>query len=395
MCMRGRAMRAVVAAVVARSAAGDQRMCLAFTAQHKSAGSTINQVLKRAELRWWPPKAGKAVLHNCDEFKYDDAAQTCSGIAAAGARLRDQPHAVDNGLALSVSDARGWTRDDCVWLTAFRDPISRLASAQFYCGYERDVDPLCGDKPGSWFRTATPAEMAASVSRASFHPSPAPRPTPSRQVLGQLWPRDVAPDHPVAPRPRRRRQRDARLLWGGPAPRQEALPQRLPEMARGPARRRRPADARRRRQPRPSPRGPPDALRRLRRRRALGRVDAPLRLRGAPPASRRPPARLPPRARRARRRRSATARAGRASPRRRGIPTGPRSTRPRSGTRSRSRARRPRSARTSRATSPSTTRSSPASTRRVARVFFFSPPNDAPLPGPRRGDPRLPRAPRG
>lgn len=53
-----------------------------------------------------------------------------------------------------------WTTSSCLLVTVFRRPITRLASALFYCKENHNKDPLCGSEPRQFFEGGSMKKMA-------------------------------------------------------------------------------------------------------------------------------------------------------------------------------------------------------------------------------------------
>lgn len=120
----------------------------------------------------------KVLRATCDEEEFDFAVGSCAfpfkkqrGVVALTpaqyaetrpTRLR----VLQKGLALTLQLEPVWG-PPCRWLTLFRDPVTRLTSALFYCR-RAPRDPLCGNRPKSWFRQAR-FRFARNNNRASFY----------------------------------------------------------------------------------------------------------------------------------------------------------------------------------------------------------------------------------
>jgi hypothetical protein len=148
----------------------DRRSCVVVFSQHKSAGVTLYSAVKtRAE---WPVSFTRAVNttkqdhinQNCDDKYFNYVAKTCMKTPAMRTKGLTEVLATSriayNGLVLTLAETAAWSPSRCVWITMFREPISRLISAMTYCR-RRDIDPLCGNQPKNWYAEASAEDWAA------------------------------------------------------------------------------------------------------------------------------------------------------------------------------------------------------------------------------------------
>jgi hypothetical protein len=99
-------------------------------------------------------------MTQCDDFNFDMSIRRCQDTEVVDPiSALARPRILMNGFALTMASTPLWSRDNCMWLTMFRDPVARLVSALFFCR-RFSFDPLCGDKSGQWFKETTVAEMA-------------------------------------------------------------------------------------------------------------------------------------------------------------------------------------------------------------------------------------------
>lgn len=128
--------------------------CYVYHAQHKSAGVTfmntlVAWVLQRPDVNGNSSecqhcdRCGAFACRTCDNYKgrwsWDDFG--CRKATSA-ALVQQQPRLLTNGFVLPLAMVEAWRRPTCVWITVFREPLSRLVSAFFYCKHSMD-DPLC------------------------------------------------------------------------------------------------------------------------------------------------------------------------------------------------------------------------------------------------------------
>ena len=118
--------------------AGAWPSCVVFHAMHKSAGSTFVQVFSMAN------DAVGGERYDCDNEDWHWGSKLCPTAASEQAN-RTEPRLLCKGHALSMAQSAPWLRPPCKWVTAFREPVSRLLSAYYHCK-NRPGDPLCGSK---------------------------------------------------------------------------------------------------------------------------------------------------------------------------------------------------------------------------------------------------------
>jgi len=126
--------------------------CYVYHAQHKSAGVTFMAAL----VSWVSfrvngnssscehcDRCGAFACRTCDNYKgrwsWEDFG--CRKATSA-ALVQQQPRLLTNGFVLPLAMVEAWRRPTCVWITVFREPLSRLVSAFFFCKHAMD-DPLC------------------------------------------------------------------------------------------------------------------------------------------------------------------------------------------------------------------------------------------------------------
>ena len=150
--MREGAVKADSAAAVSAAYRG---ACVVFHAQHKSAGNTIVQTLLR--VPWLHANVSADAWRGChcqwlcDVRFWDWGIRGCPSAGAVTATTT--PRLLTRGYALSMARHPSWARaSGCLWVTIFREPVSRLVSAQFYCR-SAPQDPLCGPRRSSSSRS--------------------------------------------------------------------------------------------------------------------------------------------------------------------------------------------------------------------------------------------------
>lgn len=122
--------------------------CLVLHTQHKSAGATLENVLKHAPGHLlpsphqapYPPNRG---WWKCDSFGWVDGLGRCR----PGWRPSNQTSfgASCGGYMLSLATHPDFQRPRCFWFTVFREPFARLVSAYTYCSMDVSADPLCAN----------------------------------------------------------------------------------------------------------------------------------------------------------------------------------------------------------------------------------------------------------
>lgn len=111
--------------------------CVVFHAQHKSAGNTIVRTLTEEALEGYETES-----HN---FKCDNAALSWSSLSCTTPESIQMPYIMAAGYAQTASDSGPFGHGKCPWLTMFREPVSRLVSALYYCK-DQGGDPLCASQ---------------------------------------------------------------------------------------------------------------------------------------------------------------------------------------------------------------------------------------------------------
>ena len=134
----GRLRRVTFTSVTLSQVAGAWPSCVAFHAMHKSAGSTFVHVFSMAN----GIVGGKR--YNCDNQDWDWGSKLCPTAASEQAN-RTEPRLLCKGHVLSMAQSAPWLRPPCKWVTVFREPVSRLLSAYYYC-HKAPGDPLCGSE---------------------------------------------------------------------------------------------------------------------------------------------------------------------------------------------------------------------------------------------------------
>lgn len=116
-----------------------QKQCIAFQAQHKSAGLTIIKTLRKEPLKNFQSISKQ---YDCDERTFNYETRKCVP-ASEQAPPAEKPYVLSNGWTLSMAKTPMFDHDHCAWITMFREPVARLVSAYFHCQKE-PKDPLCG-----------------------------------------------------------------------------------------------------------------------------------------------------------------------------------------------------------------------------------------------------------
>jgi len=131
----GRSARLPPAMPASPSSDGAWPSCVVFHAMHKSAGNTFVAVFSMAN------GAMGGTRYDCDNKYWDWGSKLCPGAA----KTTREPRLLCRGHALSMAQSAPWLRPPCKWVTVFREPVSRLLSAYYYCKAQRR-DPLCGSR---------------------------------------------------------------------------------------------------------------------------------------------------------------------------------------------------------------------------------------------------------
>ena len=146
-------------------------LCIASHEQHKSAGLTLYRCLEEglaARTGWKTGQFKKrsttegadgavAQRIHCDESLMDFDTKRCRG--SVDIRTKERGGTLWLAGMYSLSMASIPAARSCFWITSFREPVSRLMSAKFYCA-TRAKDPLCGNHREAWFERASASEMA-------------------------------------------------------------------------------------------------------------------------------------------------------------------------------------------------------------------------------------------
>jgi hypothetical protein len=152
----------------------DATQCVAFHSQHKSAGMTFHtSILDAAGLKSHLRGQPSPEVLNCDvgldgygaigrrsyrqgEQRWDfrtrlfvphkTSLKSCAPPGCSR-NASDDEHVriLYNGYTLAMAEQPSFSHARCTWLTAFREPTSRLLSSFYYChGAMTGLDPLCG-----------------------------------------------------------------------------------------------------------------------------------------------------------------------------------------------------------------------------------------------------------
>ena len=150
--------------------------CVVFHAMHKSAGNTFVSVFTDAvhEMQgrrfYCDNGIWNYTLQRCPlEHKKFDAARCLEQRIIPAGVPTDAAHATPRllckGDALSMAATAPWMRPPCKYVTVFREPVSRLLSAYYYCRFA-SWDPLCGSKHFNFLspQFGSPAHVQAFAS---------------------------------------------------------------------------------------------------------------------------------------------------------------------------------------------------------------------------------------
>jgi len=185
----GRALESIHLAKV-RSA---ESSCYAIVAQHKSAGQTINGILslfaKSVSWKFF------ACDDNMNRYLYRHQNRCC--LDPSGHETNQAlppPRIIVQGYSHTMEKFSFFKLDNCMWSTMFRNPMSRLISAKFYCT-EQSNDALCGSRNSSFFHESSNVEFAKYWGNFQFtnlllHPRLAPFLSigPSAKRIGKIHP---------------------------------------------------------------------------------------------------------------------------------------------------------------------------------------------------------------
>jgi len=108
--------------------------CVVFHAQHKSAGNTLVSTLESERLKGYEARSYNV---RCDEHQLSIRSLSC-----IPPKFIQMPYIMTAGYAQTASESGPFGHGKCVWLTMFREPVSRLVSAFYYCK-RIGADPLC------------------------------------------------------------------------------------------------------------------------------------------------------------------------------------------------------------------------------------------------------------
>jgi hypothetical protein len=113
--------------------------CVVFHALHKSAGRTLVATLTVEPLAGYPVGTQNTNVR-CDEKQLFIARPSCPVPDTL-----KEPYIGTAGYAHTLSDGQDlFGHANCKYITMFREPISRLVSAYYYCNHGNPGDPLCG-----------------------------------------------------------------------------------------------------------------------------------------------------------------------------------------------------------------------------------------------------------
>jgi len=129
--------------------------CVVYWSQHKSGGRTMTSSIKSFQ----------GCHYACDEGDLNRTLGRCQNLTPkcneAGSDEADHLRILSKGFVQTMASQKDWSPAECAWITVSREPVSRLASALFYCR-ETPKDQLCGIQTELWWKRATMRDMADS-----------------------------------------------------------------------------------------------------------------------------------------------------------------------------------------------------------------------------------------